>query len=185
MRTKVKIMERPDGGVAVLTPNPRYRLWMGTPDSLMELKFIRPVPNAHGAEELKEVFVDERQLVIDQARRFGMNLETYMSGGFMLPKMSFMEIREQMSEDLHPLVRDDICFRQLQERFLPGESDDDHPNREYSKIMARDDINHRGFKDCWNCYPEDLPWWMDDGVRAHRDSFKVDHKNRRLYIHAG
>jgi hypothetical protein len=30
-----------------------------------------------------------------------------------------------------------------------------------------------------------LPWWMDDGVRAHRDSFKVDHKNRRLYIHAG
>jgi len=185
MRTKLKIMERPDGGVAVLTPNPRYRLWMGTPDSLTELKLMRLIPNAHGIEEMKEVCIDERRLVDGQARCFGMTLEAYMSSGFMLPRVSFMEIREQMSEDLHPLVRDDICFRQLQERFLPGESDDDHPNREYAKIMAREDINFLGYKDCWNCYPEDLPWWMNDKVRAHRDSFKVDHENRRLYIHAG
>lgn len=185
MRTKLKIMERPDGGVAVLTPNPRYRLWMGTPDSLTELKLMRSIPNAHGIEEMKEVCIDERRLVDGQARCFGMTLEAYMSSGFMLPRESFMEIREQMSEDLHPLVRDDICFRQLQERFLPGESDDDHPNREYAKIMAREDINFLGYKDCWNCYPEDLPWWMNDKVRAHRDSFKVDHENRRLYIHAG
>jgi hypothetical protein len=186
MRTKLKVLEKPDGFVAILVPNPRFRLWKGTPNSLRELTFERLEPDENGIEWMVEVKKHEITMVLPEAVRRGLTLEEYMKRGFTLPKETYLEIRPNLPNDMHPLVRDDIIFRQISERFDPAESDDDHVDREWAKIDRREDTNHAGFIGKWNLYPEEQPWWFEKkGFRPlryfRRNAYRQNEKKKVLW----